>query len=98
MTSTQAVRRFDAALPASSFELVRQAAELSGMTVRSFVAMATFERAIKLLRAGAKVSARRVVLDPEESDALEDLIKNEDRMFGPTLSQYRQLGTKVRIL
>lgn len=98
MTSTQAVKRFDATLPMSSYELVQRAATLSGMTVRSFVAMATFERALKLLKATEEAKTPKIVLNNEESETLAYLLDNEDQIFGPTLSNYRQLASKVRVV
>lgn len=98
MTSTQALKRFDATLPMSSYELVQQAASLSGMTVRSFVAMAAFEHALKLLKATAEVKTPKIALNDEESQTLAYLMENEDQIFGPTLSKYRQIASKVRIV
>ena len=98
MTTTQAIKRFDATLPMSSYELVQQAAELSGMTVRSFVAMATFERAVKLLRSTAEVRQPTVVLSPEESDKLDYLLQNSEHFFGSSFAKYRELAQKVRIV
>lgn len=98
MSTGQATKRFDATLPVSSYELVQQAAELSGMTVRSFVAMATFERAIKLLHANAEARRPKIVLSPEESEKLDYLLENADHIFGPAFEKHRELAQKVRLV
>lgn len=42
--------RFESSLPESSFNLVKQAAELTGMTVKSFVAHSVYRSAMDLLK------------------------------------------------
>ena len=41
--------RFESSLPISSFDIVKQAAAMSGMTLKSFVASAAYNTALEML-------------------------------------------------
>ncbi len=77
------LKRFESALPEDSFNLVKKAAELSGMTVRSFVADAVLTRAVERTKefAEADLLTTPLNLDKEALETLVTALRNPDPVY-----------------
>lgn len=92
-------RRIETALPDTSFGIVEKAASLSGMTLKSFAAMAIMRVACEMVReingALSMQDQRPVIqLDAEESKNLLSMLKHPEE-FSAGLNKALKLASKI---
>lgn len=91
-------KRFDGVLPEESFAIVQEMADQMGMSVRSFVSMATIRYALQLKREfNNTVSSNTTVLSREGAEHFTELLDNADRIFGKKQEEFRVLASKIDI-
>lgn len=98
MSKKTATKRFDGALPEESFAIIQEVADRMGMSVRSFVSMATIRHALQLKREFTNaVSPNTTVLSREGAEYFTELLDNADRIFGKKQDEFRALTSKIDI-
>lgn len=96
--SHTATKRFDGALPEDSFAIVQEMADRMGMSVRSFVSMATIRHALQLKREFTNtVSPNKTVLSREGAEHFSELLEEADRIFGKKQDEFRDMASKIDI-
>lgn len=77
--------RVETVLPTPTYELIKHEAELMGLTMRAFIAMASCELARSISLKRQEVEGRRVIrLGPESSQKVNEWLSDPDKYFGVT--------------
>lgn len=75
---TTAVKRIEATLPEDTYTLLKEAAGMSGMTVKNFVAGAITDRVLTVLERFRSVRTERIVLGSEGSRQFAELLEHPE--------------------
>lgn len=75
---SEAVKRIEATLPEETYSLLKEAAGMSGMTIKNFVANAITDHVLTVLERFKSVRTERIVLGPEGSRQLTGLLEHPE--------------------
>lgn len=93
-----AIKRFDGALPEDSFTIVQEVADRLGISVSSFVSMATIRYALQIKREFSNAfSLNTTVLSREGAEHFTELLDNSDRVFSKKQDEFRAMASKIDI-
>lgn len=91
-------KRFHGALPEESYAIVKEAADRVGMSVKSFVSMATIRYALELKREFENIPEQRTLyLSLEGSEHFTRLMEDPENYFGKTHEKLRRLAKRIDI-
>lgn len=92
------MKHFEGALPEESFAIVQEVADRMGISVSSFVSMATIRYALQIKREFSDAfSLNSTVLSREGAEHFTELLDNSDRVFSKKQDEFRAMASKIDI-
>lgn len=90
------MKHFEGALPEESFAIVQEVADRMGISVSSFVSMATIRYALQIKREFSDAfSLNSMVLSREGAEHFTELLDNSDRVFSKKQDEFRAMASKI---